>query len=64
MWRRNDYTFFYYLKSKRQRNSKLADHGRVVQSGLDALKIIEEIIRLNVFEQNINKAGFSLKWKA
>ena len=41
---------------KRQRNSKLADQGRVVQSGLDALKIIKKITRLNVFE-NINKPG-------
>lgn len=42
---------------KKQRNSKLADQGRVVQSGLDVLKIIKKTIRLNVFEQNINKPG-------
>ena len=52
-WRKNGSTFFYYLL----REFKLADKGRVFQSGLDALKIIKKIIRFNVFEQNINKLG-------
>ena len=49
--------FFLLPEKKKQRNSKFADQGRVVQSGLDALKIIKKTIRLNVFEQNINKPG-------